>query len=217
MEVFHICQPMEDIQYKNIIFDLGGVIVDIDPPLSYSAIANLAQQPLTLEEFLLAHEQLFLDYEKGMISSHDFRNGIRKALNSTAADADIDIAWNSMLLHVPLERLQLLEKLKDRYQLFVLSNTNEIHVPAFNKIVEKISGQHDIAHFFHNVHYSHLMQMRKPEPQIYQAVLELNRLIPQETLFVDDRYENILAAQEAGMHTFHVTENRDIQEYFAHL
>jgi putative hydrolase of the HAD superfamily len=217
MEVFHICQSMETMQHKNIIFDLGGVIVDIDPPRSYSAIANLAQQPLTLEEFLLAHEQLFLDYEKGLISSDDFRNGIRKALDSTVTDADIDIAWNSMLLHVPLERLQLLEKLKDRYQLFVLSNTNEIHVPAFNKIVEKISGQHDIAYFFHNVHYSHLMQMRKPEPQIYQTVLELNRLTPHETLFVDDRHENILAAQEVGMHTFHVTESRGIQEYFAHL
>lgn len=205
------------MRYKNIIFDLGGVIVDIDPVRSYTAITSLAPQPLPLEEFLLDHEQIFLDYEKGIISSDAFREGLRKALDCTIADEDIDTAWNSMLLRVPLERLQLLEKLKDRYQLFVLSNTNEIHVPAFNKIVERVSGKNDIAHFFHKVHYSHLMQTRKPEPKIYQTVLEINQLNPEETLFVDDRHENILAAQGVGMHTFHVTVTQGILEYFATL
>ena len=217
MALFHICHSMQDIQFKNIIFDLGGVIVDIDPALSFSAIARLAPQPLSLEEFMVAHEKIFLDYEKGITTSKDFREGIRKALRCSTCDEDIDLAWNSMLLHVPLERLQLLEKLKERYRLFVLSNTNDIHVPAFNKIVEKICGKIDIAHFFHNVHYSHQMQMRKPEPEIYQAVLKINNLAPQDTLFVDDRLENIQAAQALGMHTFHVTENRGILDYFAHL
>lgn len=217
MGVSHICQSMKNMQYKNIIFDLGGVIVDIDPARSYTAVANLAHQPLPMEEFVSVHEKIFLDYEKGLISSEAFREGIRKALDCKACDEDIDVAWNSMLLHVPLERLQLLEKLKDRYQLFVLSNTNEIHVPAFNKIVERVSGKADIAHFFHKVHYSHLMRMRKPEPKIYQTVLEINQLHPEETLFVDDRHENILAAQGVGMHTFHVTVTQGILEYFATL
>lgn len=217
MGVPHICQSMKNMEYKNIIFDLGGVIVDIDPVKSYTAIANLASRPLPMEEFLLVHEQIFLDYEKGIIDSEAFRKGLRKALDCTASDEDIDTAWNSMLLHVPLERLQLLEKLKTRYQLFVLSNTNEIHVPAFNKIVETVSGKTDIAHFFHNVHYSHLMQMRKPEPQIYQAVLEINCLHPEETLFVDDRPENIQTAQRVGLQTFHVTETQGILEYFTHI
>ena len=208
---------MKKTSYKNIIFDLGGVIVDIDQERAYTSIANLGRQPLSREEFLSVHESIFLEFEKGLISSHDFRNGIRKALNNTIADEVIDTAWNSMLVDVPLERLQLLEKLKNRYQLFVLSNTNEIHVPAFNKMVETVSGKDDIAHFFHNVHFSHHLKMRKPEPEIYEAVVEINDLNPDETLFVDDRHENIMAAEGVGLQTFHVTQNQDILAYFSNI
>lgn len=206
---------MKKLPYKNIVFDLGGVILDIDPEKAYTAIANLAHQPLSIDEFLLAHENIFLDYEKGLISSGTFRERLKKALNAEVKDEDIDAAWNSMLLHIPLERLLLLEKLKGQYQLFILSNTNEIHVPAFNKLVEAACGKADIAHFFQNVHYSHLMKMRKPEPEIYQAVLDLNQLLPEETLFIDDREDNILAAQSVGIQTFHVTEKQGILEFFS--
>ncbi len=208
---------MGKMNYQNIIFDLGGVVVDIDPEASFSAIANLGRHPLGMNEFLSTHEKIFLDYEKGLVDSREFRNQIREALQHGISDEEIDAAWNSMLVDVPLARLQLLEKLKKQYRLFVLSNTNEMHVPAFNKIVEKVSGKADIAHFFDNVHYSHLMQMRKPEPEIYEAVVAMNGLEPEETLFVDDRHDNILAARAVGLQTFHVTPSRDILAYFAHI
>jgi len=208
---------MGTMNYQNIIFDLGGVIVDIDPEASFSAIANLGRHPLEMNEFLSTHEKIFLDYEKGLIDSRRFRDQIREALQQGISDEEIDAAWNSMLLDVPLARLQLLEKLKKQFRLFVLSNTNEIHVPAFNKIVEKVSGKANIAHFFDNVHYSHLMQMRKPEPEIYEAVVAMNGLEPGDTLFVDDRRDNILAARAVGLQTFHVTQSRDILAYFAHI
>jgi len=200
---------------KHIIFDLGGVIIDIDPHLSFRALSDFYRGDQPGEKLLTENVTLFLDFEKGLISSEEFRGGIRSLTqNNALTDQQIDDAWNKMLLQIPIERFAVLEKIRPDYQLFVLSNTNAIHVPAFNKIVEKSSGKGDIGHFFDKVYFSHEMQLRKPEKQIYQQLLEENRLAPQKTLFIDDRLENIEAAASLGMQTFHVKEGRGIVDFF---
>lgn len=201
---------------KHIIFDLGGVIIDIDPQRSYQALQAFATDREA--KVLSEHVDLFLDYEKGIISSTEFRQGIRQLTqNTTLTDGQIDEAWNQMLLHIPEERIAVLKKLKDRFSLYVLSNTNDIHVPAFNAIVEKVCGEAGIHCFFDKVYFSHDMKMRKPEPDIYRHVLEENKLKPEETLFIDDRYENIEAAAALGIQTYHVNEAQDIIALFDHL
>lgn len=200
----------------SIIFDLGGVIIDIDTERAFRRLSSFNAGEKSGEKLLSENVELFLDFEKGLISSDEFRDGIRQLTeNPGLSDPQIDAAWNEMLLQIPAERFRVLENIRDRYQLFVLSNTNAIHVPAFNKIVEKTSGKADIAHFFDKVYFSHEMQKRKPEPEIYQQLLDENQLIPKQTLFIDDRRENIEAASTLGMQVFHVTPEMDIVEFFS--
>jgi putative hydrolase of the HAD superfamily len=200
----------------SIIFDLGGVIIDIDTSRSFQKLSSFYTGDKPGEDLLSENVELFLDFEKGLISSDDFRSGIRRLTeNSGLSDSEIDAAWNEMLLQIPAERFRVLENIRDRYQLFVLSNTNAIHVPALNKIVEQTSGKPDIAHFFDKVYFSHEIQKRKPEPEIYRQLLDENQLTPQQTLFIDDRRENIEAASSLGMQVFHVTPEMDIVEFFS--
>lgn len=200
---------------KNIIFDLGGVIIDVDTVRSFQALQDFSVNDGSDDKHLSENVQLFLDYEKGLISSQEFREGIRLLTrNKDLQDQQIDIAWNLMLLDIPTERIEVLKKLKDRFQLYVLSNTNDIHVPAFNRMVEKVCGEPGIDCFFDRVYFSHELNMRKPEPEIYRHVLEENDLQPEQTLFIDDRYENIQAAEALGMHTYHVAGEGGIVAFF---
>lgn len=203
---------------KNIIFDLGGVIIDIDPNRSFQALQAFVADEENGTDLFSESVSLFLDYEKGMISSDEFRKGIRTlARNDSLHDQQIDEAWNAMLLDIPLDRINVLKKLKSHYSLYVLSNTNDIHVPAFNSIVAKVCGESDIACFFDKVYFSHELQLRKPDPAIYAHVLKDNNLKPEETLFIDDRYENIKAAEALGIKTFLVEKERDIVAFFENI
>ena len=201
---------------NNIVFDLGGVVIDIDPDASFSALQALADESVTVLDHFSEHSELFLDYEKGLIDDRVFRNGIRRLTQqSHLSDSAIDEAWCRMLLRVPLIRLQLLDQLKESYRIFVLSNTNAIHVRAFNRIIQSVSGKPAIDHFFEGVYYSHELQMRKPETEIYQYVLDDNNLRPEATLFLDDRSENLFAAEAVGIVTQLVTPVHGITEIFA--
>lgn len=206
---------MNQPNIQNIIFDLGGVIIDIDPQRSFQAISNFSLGNKGHEQQLSLDTQLFINYEKGLIDNDAFREGIRKLTGNTSVkDEEIDEAWNLMLLQIPLERLQILEKLNNRYNTFVLSNTNAIHVNAFNQIIQKNSGKATINHYFNKVYYSHELKLRKPEPEIYQYVIEDMKLSSGDTLFIDDRLENIEAASASGLQTFHVQTGKGIVEFF---
>lgn len=201
---------------ENIIFDLGGVVIDINPQQSFDALGSYIKGKENGKELLDENVDIFLNLEKGLISVEEFYEGIRGITNNPSlSDVAIADAWNLMLLHIPSERLQILEKLRANYQTYVLSNTNAIHVPAFNKIVEKNSGKHGIDHFFDKVYFSHDLQMRKPEPEIYQYVIDDSQLNVGATLFIDDRLENLEAAAALGLQTYHVQPERGIVELFA--
>ena len=200
---------------KNLIFDLGGVVIDINPAASFEAIRAMASDEATLTAVSEQHE-VFLNYEKGLIDDENFRRGLREILQqSDVSPASIDEAWCRMLLQIPVQRLQLLLELKAKYRTFVLSNTNRIHVTAFNSMIEAISGHTTIDHYFEKVYYSHELNMRKPEAGIFQYVLEDSNLLPHETLFLDDRAENLEAAASLGIATELVTPERGIIPIFA--
>ena len=191
---------------KNIIFDLGNVIIDLDFETAYGNFADLSG--LTSEEVKLRTDGLmfFQDYEKGLIGSSQFRDQIRQVLTMNCSDADIDMAWNSLLGGIPEERLQLLKRLRSNYRTFALSNTNEIHVLEFNNIIAESSGSvQSFMDHFEQVYYSCEMKMRKPEPLIYETVLQQQDLVAHETLFVDDHLPNIESASALGIHTYHLT------------
>lgn len=200
--------PMELAGIKNLIFDLGGVIINLSVIKTQLAFTRLSG--LTLPEVQKrVHQGVFFhDFEKGLISDDQFRASLREDLGLAVDDVSLDIAWNDMLLDIPLARLNLLESLKNQYQLYLLSNTNNIHMQRFNTIVQETTGKPKIDHYFNEAYFSHLIKLSKPDHEIYRFVLEKNNLIPEETLFLDDNKDNLAGAHAVGIRTFHV-ENPD--------
>ena len=191
---------------KNIIFDLGGVILDLsveDTLISVSKLSGIDKEKVK-EIFISSPE--FNEYEKGLISDKDFRAFIRKAYQLTASDDEIDRCWNAMLLGLPIEKLKILNTLKNHYSVFLLSNTNDIHLRYINHtILKKLTGETSLDQYFHRAYYSQHMKKRKPEPEIFIQVLNENHLQAAETLFLDDNIHNIDAAKSVGIHTVYVT------------
>ncbi len=192
-----------------IIFDLGGVILNLDPQKTIEAFANTTG--LSTEQ-LLEHskEPVFKQYEKGEISSDKFRNGLRDIFNVNVKDSDLDEAWNAMLLDLPLDRLQMIGRLRPKLKTFVLSKTNEIHIAAFDKIVTEATSGRKIQDYFDAVYYSHKVGMRKPNADIFEMVLEKKGLNKSNTLFIDDTSEHIESAKKLGLHTWHLTNQEEL-------
>lgn len=191
-------------EIKNIIFDLGGVIINLSTQTTVEQFAKLGG--ITEEEVNLRMMQSkeFHDYEKGLIPDSRFRELVKDMLGVRASDAEIDRCWNAMLLDIPIERIQLLERLKTRYRIFLLSNTNEIHFNCFNEIVNQMTGKTSVDLYFEKAYYSHRMKMRKPDREIYDFVLAENKLNPTHTIFLDDNLANLKGAERCGIKTFHV-------------
>ena len=189
---------------KNLIFDLGGVIIDLHVEKTKRAFASLGGKSIADVQELLARSPVFSEYEKGLLSDREFRNSVRNLLQTDASDAEIDVAWNAMLGDIPYDRIELLKRLRDDYQLFLLSNTNNIHLVCFNEIIKSTCGSLSLSPYFDKAYYSHLIKMRKPDMEIYNLVLSENNLIPRETLFLDDNVSNLEGAAQTGIQTFHV-------------
>jgi putative hydrolase of the HAD superfamily len=201
-------------ELKNLIFDLGGVIINLDVSKTYQAFADLSGCSTQEIKSKVSKLSFFNEYEKGVISDHEFRSNVRTLLNAPVTDAQIDAAWNAMLLDIPKEKYQLLTKLKSLYKVFLLSNTNNIHLQRVNKIVKDDTGYSGLSIYFHKDYYSHLMKMRKPDPEIFLQVLEENKLIPHETSFLDDNLDNIQGAKSIGIQTIHVTSPEMVLSLF---
>lgn len=217
--MLHICSElhknMEEQSYQNIIFDLGGVIINLDMDRTFRQFAELGG--ITVEEMLAKTYDAYDAFEKGKLSENEFRDSIRHALNLSIDDEAFDRAWNQMILDLPSERLRKLEDLSTKHRLFLLSNTNSIHIYRVNEILSAVNGKNDIAEYFERVHYSHLMRKRKPDPSIYKEVIEVNNLNIKKTLFIDDTYQNVEAAENLGIRAYHVTKEKGMMDFFNHI
>ena len=200
---------------KHLVFDLGGVIINLDTAATFKAFEALTGKPFGHWQKGIDESSLFLNLERGTIGPAEFREGIRKLTGMEATDEQIDQAWNAMLGDIPLHRLRKVEELGKHYQTFVLSNTNNIHEIAFNKILQKVSGKPSLDSFFHKVYFSHIMCCRKPETEIYEMLLKENELKAEEVLFLDDKQENLRGAEKLKIKTFHVPSPDDWLDLFA--
>jgi glucose-1-phosphatase len=199
---------------KNIIFDLGGVIINLSVEKTHQAFASLSGLPIDEIKRRVHHSAFFHEYEKGLIHDAAFREHLRESLNINVGDTALDLAWNAMLLDIPVERIRLLEQLKPKFNLFLLSNTNNIHLQCFNNQVKELTGFSAIDIYFHQAYYSHLVKMSKPDVEIYEHVLLSNNLVARETIFLDDNKDNLLGANKAGIQTFHVQHPDQIFSLF---
>jgi FMN phosphatase YigB (HAD superfamily) len=200
---------------KNIIFDYGNVIFNIDFNKVQAAWAKLGVNNVT--EFYGHRQQdpVFNLLERGEISNADFRNRIRElAHKPELTDEQINTAWNSIFLDIPDGNHDLLLKVKDKYRTFLLSNINAIHYDYVHNYLKKKFGLDNNDQFFEKTYYSHLTGKRKPESEIFEQVLHENNLKPAETLFIDDSPQHIETAKQLGIRTYLMTSPDTIQAFF---
>ncbi len=155
---------------------------------------------------------IFDRLDKGEISPEEFRDELRRHIPRTITDAEIDSAWDAMLLDVPKEKLELLARLKSKYRLFLLSNTNVIHVKKFSAELQRVHGTPDFSPYFEKWYYSCNIGMRKPDSEIFEFVLNENNLKAQETLFIDDSIQHIRGAEKLGLQTLFFNVNLSLKE-----
>lgn len=199
---------------KNIVFDLGDVIINIDVPRAAQSFATLSGLETAEVMRLFEEGKLFRQFETGQLDAPGFRLHVRQLLdNSTWEDAEIDTAWNSLLLELPAERIELIRELSKTYRLFLLSNTSSIHIEAVNKILHKASGVERLDDLFETIFLSYEMGIMKPHPEIYERLLEEAGIQADETLFLDDNADNIRAASALGIQTIHVQKPLTILDY----
>ena len=199
---------------KNIIFDLGGVILPIEIERTKEAFSRLGLKGLD-NLFRIGHaDSFFRDYEEGLISDNQFIAELGKEFNNTVPDDIIINAWNALLLDFIPERIDLLKRLGKQYRVFLFSNTNGIHHASFHRQYrDRFSGE-NFDSLFEKAWYSHLIRYRKPDIRAYEFVTGDAGINPAETLFVDDSLVNIEGAIAAGLQGIHLTAGKTIMELF---
>jgi glucose-1-phosphatase len=201
-------------QIKNIIFDLGDVIINIDVPRTAQAFASLCGKNQAEVISLFQERGLFQRFETGTLDAAGFRTYVRDIFHTPDwEDSIVDTAWNSLLLDIPPERIELIRQLGKNYRLFLLSNTSCIHVEAVNHILYEATGVKKLDDLFEKLYLSYEMGVMKPHPEIFNQVLEDAGLTAHETLFLDDNADNILGASKVGIQTIHVQKPLTILDY----
>ena len=200
-----------DQLYDTLLLDLGGVLIDVDYHASARAFEVLGLDDFDALYSKARQDHLFDGLETGDLNPAQFRDRIRQLYRPDITDLQIDSCWNAMLGSVPQERIHLVERLKERYQVLLLSNTNAIHVPAFEAIIARENG---VAHFkelFHGAYYSCEIGLRKPDAASFLHVLDKHEADPARTLFIDDSIQHVLGARAAGLHAEHLElEKEDV-------
>lgn len=206
---------MKDI--KNIIFDLGGVIINLDPQRTIAEFNRISYIPFESIYSQANQIELFNEFDKGTLSTEDFFNAIKKQIRFEGIDAAILHAWNAMLLGVPEERLDLLVNAKQNYNTFLLSNTCEPHIAAFEHDLYQQHGIKNFTDYFDAVYYSCRIGMRKPDKEIFELVLRENNLRPEETIFIDDSIQHVKGAGACGINAYLLPKNMDVGELLKEL
>ena len=201
---------MKNIQA--IIFDLGGVILDIDYHKTANAFIELGVDNFAELFSQLKQDRLFDDFEKGFIDPQSFRDRLRSFARQHMSDKQIDHAWNAILIGLPKENVDYLTRLKENYRLFLLSNTNEIHEKAFREMIENRYGEYIFDRIFEKAYLSHRIHQRKPDRSIYEFVIRENDLDVSTTIFIDDSPQNIEGAKLTGLHTLWLEKGKKLTD-----
>ena len=202
-----------DKKIRNIVFDLGGVLVDLD----FKAAINGLQEAgfANVKEQLMAFDRggIFQKFEVGEITADEFRTAIRENSTVTLTDEEVDALWNLMLLEIPREKLELILELRGKYMVYLLSNTNSIHWDYVCKNAFNYRGFR-VEDYFEETFLSYEMHLAKPDKAIFEKVLNDANLLAEETLFIDDSEANCKAAQEVGIHAHHYHVGDDLSKIF---
>jgi putative hydrolase of the HAD superfamily len=203
--------------FELLIFDLGGVILNIDYRLTQEAFNNLGVKDIDKLYSQASQIDLFDDLEKGLIQPSAFRMEIRDLIGIDVSDEQIDQAWNALLMDLPVNRLDVIARLKKFKKTCLLSNTNEIHIDFFEQDMMANGLQEKFKNCFDQIFYSSRIGMRKPDPLIFRFVMDEFDTLPEKCLFIDDSEQHIRAASELGIHVIHLQKGQEIENELAYL
>lgn len=201
---------------KNIIFDLGNVLLPIDYTVSLAKFQQYSTTKLTLDWFNEIAPVVIEDHEVGKLDNATFCEKLRNYARLHCSDQDIQNAWNALLLKMPFSRFVLLERLAPYFNLYLLSNTNAMHQNVFEKDIV-LHTKKTLSSFFKKAYYSHEIELRKPHTSCYNFVLKDGQMEADETLFIDDNHANILGAMTVGIHTLHLQQFDSLVTQLSHV
>ena len=199
---------------KNIIFDLGGVVLDIDESIVYNELEKMG-----ISVSKLAHSKEFIDimskFDTGIYTAPTFRKKAKALLGQEKmTDQRFDAIWNAMILDIPRERIEAIEKVKKHYKIFLMSNSNVIHYDLYVRDLQLRFGYHEFDELFNKSYFSFAEHMEKPDPRFFELILDHEGLLPEETLFIDDTEANVKVAKKLGIHTYHIGRDELVRNLF---
>ena len=200
---------------KNIIFDLGGVVLDIDESIVYKELEKMG---ISTSE--LARSKDFMEimskFDTGIYTAPTFRKKCKELLGlEKMTDQKFDSIWNAMLLDIPRERVEAIEKIKKHYKIFLMSNTNEIHYDLYVRDLQLRFGYNEFDELFNKSYFSFAEHLEKPDPRFFELILDHEQLLPEETLFIDDTAANIKVAKSLGINTYHISREELVRNLFS--
>jgi putative hydrolase of the HAD superfamily len=196
---------------KNIIFDLGVVLLDVNYQHTIDAFASLGLENPEEAFSKYIQDEFFRQYERGQITERDFLTGLSARIGKDAPD-ELRDAWCNMLGELPQVKFELVKKLSQDYRLFVLSNTNQTHQLWFEQKIDDQYGWEEFSECFEFIGYSHLLNQRKPDKEAFQFILNKYELKPEETLFIDDTMGHLEGARSLGVKVVHYNDGEDLEE-----
>jgi putative hydrolase of the HAD superfamily len=199
---------------KNIIFDLGGVVLDIDEKVVYQELEKMG---INVSELAQSKEfmEIMSRFDTGIYTASTFRKKIKALLGlEKMTDQKFDSIWNAMLLDIPRERIEALEKVKQHYKIFLMSNSNEIHYDLYVRDLQLRFGYDEFDKLFNKSYFSFAEHLEKPDPRFFELILDHEGLLPEETLFIDDTAANIKVAKSLGINTYHISREELVRNLF---
>ncbi len=198
---------------KNLILDFGGVIYNIDHDRHKQAFRDLGIKNFDKLYSQADQSLLFSQMECGRIGDQDFRNALAKHVPGEISREQLDAAWNAILVGFDQARIALLNALRNRYRLYLLSNTNSIHYRIYTRDFSRQFG-YDFDDLFVKTYWSFKVGLRKPDPKIYRFVLHDAGLQADETLFIDDSRQNTISANDAGLPALWLEPGKELSDLF---
>jgi putative hydrolase of the HAD superfamily len=200
---------------KNIIFDFGGVLIDIDFQLSIDAYVKLGSPGFEKNYCKASQSSLFDDLDTGRITPDEFLSQLKSMFPPQVTNQQLIDAWNAIIIGTPEHHIRLLEQLAKNYRIFLLSNTNLIHYYEYTAEIKRKYGYNGIEPLFEKAYLSFNIGMRKPDMEIFEYAINDSGVLPSETIFIDDSLHNIEPARKAGLRPIHLADGKDVTELFA--
>ncbi len=197
---------------KNLILDLGGVILELDVNRTIKAFHKLGFPPLESADIILLRYPFFLEFETGLMPAEEFLEKIARIAGDHVPRKRILEAWNAMILGFKRDSIELLLDLQKKFRLFLLSNTNAIHEIQYNSLLNREHGIQNLDRIFEKVYYSHNLKLSKPDPEIFRYVLKDSELSAAECLYIDDTELHVKAARSVGLKAYHLVPPKRITD-----